>query len=389
MIRVGFTPIGGATWTGGRVYLTNLLRALQRGPQEIQGVVFVGEDAEDAHVEVFSRLPGVEIVRSTGFNQRNSRWRTTATLLGGLNKEAAKAFSDHQIDVVFEAAQFFGYAIGLPTIAWLPDFQHRRLRDNFPLAAYWRRELGFRAQVASGRTIMLSSEDARIDCEHFYPGSRGRTAVVRFAALIDPGEIESDPTTRVSEYDLPRQFLYLPNQFWKHKNHAVVVEALGLLKERGQDVVVAASGNPVDGRGHDQFAVLKRRIRELGIESNFRMLGMIPRAHLISLLRTCTGLINPSFFEGWSTTVEEARAFDVPMILSAIDSHREQMGKRATYFSPYDPKDVAERMSAHFAGFAAPSLPRMISPGNATRVKAFAEDFLDVLSEARNRYRAL
>ena len=388
VIRVGFTPIGGSAWTGGQAYLTNLLRALgSYGACQSHAVIFVGEDVQEGNIEPFSRLPSVEVVRSPAFNERDSRWRTAATLLRGLNKEAAQAFSEQQIDVVFEAAQFFGRALPLPAIAWLPDFQHRRLSGNFSRRAYWRRELGFRAQVASGRTIMLSSEDARRDCELYYPDSAGRTAVVRFAAQIDPRDIESDPTIRVSQYGLPDRFLYLPNQFWKHKNHAVVVEALGLLKSRGHDVVVAASGNPVDGRGHNQFAVLRKRIRDLGIEANFRMLGMIPRLHLISLLRTCTALMNPSLFEGWSTTVEEARAFDVPMLLSAIGPHREQMGDRATYFSPDDPSEAAQKI-AHLAGSSAPSAPRTISAENAGRVRTFAEDFLRVVFGARDRYRA-
>ena len=35
-------------------------------------------------------------------------------------------------------------------------------------------------------------------------------------------------------------------------------------------------------------------------------------------------LLNPSHFEGWSTTVEEARALGVPMLLSDLDVHLEQ-----------------------------------------------------------------
>ena len=42
---------------------------------------------------------------------------------------------------------------------------------------------------------------------------------------------------------LPQRYFYLPNQFWRHKNYQPVIDALGLLKRRGFDAVVAASGS--------------------------------------------------------------------------------------------------------------------------------------------------
>ncbi len=37
-----------------------------------------------------------------------------------------------------------------------------------------------------------------------------------------------------------------------------------------------------------------------------------------------TALINPSQFEGWSTTVEEAKSLGVKMLLSDLEVHKEQ-----------------------------------------------------------------
>ena len=47
----------------------------------------------------------------------------------------------------------------------------------------------------------------------------------------------------------------------------------------------------------------------------------------------CIALINPSFFEGWSTTVEEAKSLGTKMILSNIKLHLEQ-AKNALFFDP-------------------------------------------------------
>src|SRR5690606_17136877 len=127
-------------------------------------------------------------------------------------------------------------------------------------------------------------------------------------------------------YGLPPTYFFLPNQFWSHKNHATVIEALALLKARGRAVTVAASGNPVDPRDPAHFERLTARAAALGVDDLFRPLGLIPYADIALLMRGSAALINPSLFEGWSTTVEEAKATGTPMILSSLDVHREQAG---------------------------------------------------------------
>jgi len=383
-MRVAFTLINSASWTGGYNYLLNLFTAIQNCQAErIKLILFCGEDAVDKDLQPFLGLGNVEIVRSSTFNVRQKTAHLLRALFLGLDAKALQLFRQHQIDAVFENATFYGWRFPIPAIAWLPDFQHRHLREQFGFLAYWRREIGFRVQVASGRTLMLSSEDARKDCETFYPAARGKTAVVRFATPIPNEFIEAIPEKVPQEYLLPPQFIYLPNQFWRHKNHLVVIEALGLLKQQGVDVVVAASGNPRDPRHPGYLDQLQARIAALGLEENFRLLGMIPRRHVISLLRTCVALINPSFFEGWSSTVEEARALGVPMLLSDIAVHREQMGAAATYFDPHDAQDLATKLRNITSSFAQTIPIREFPSHGAENICRFARDFAAVVDRAK------
>ena len=176
-----------------------------------------------------------------------------AALAFGIDRAAAAEFSARRIDLVFEAARFFGWRLPFPTLAWFPDFQHRRLPQLFSPAARWRRDLGFRAQIASGRHIMLSSESALRDCRRFYPGLAGHVSVVRFATEPAPDLLTANPPDVLAHYGLPPKFCYLPNQFWRHKNHQVVVDALTILRKRGCDVVVAATGSAEDPREPHYF----------------------------------------------------------------------------------------------------------------------------------------
>ena len=231
-LRVAFTHISRRLWAGGYNYQRNLFAALDRHcPGQVTPVLFAGERDDADEVTALSSIPAVEIVRSVAFDR--SSLGVAVTLATGLDGAAAAAFAANRIDVVFESARFFGRRLRVPALAWIPDLQHRRLPKMFSPAARWRREIGFRMQIASGRHVVLSSESAARDCRAYYPELGDRASVVRFASQPEAALLAADPVAVVSHYGLPRDYFYLPNQFYRHKNHQVVVDALAILKARG------------------------------------------------------------------------------------------------------------------------------------------------------------
>jgi glycosyltransferase involved in cell wall biosynthesis len=373
-LRVAFTIIPRRIWAGGYNYQSNLFAALNRYRQgEIAPVVFAGEQDDAADLEALARIPGVETAQSAAFDRR--RAGLAAALSLGLDYAAVAEFRERKVDVVFESARFFGWRLPYPAVAWFPDFQHRRLPQLFSPAARWQRELGLRAQIASGRTIMLSSESALRDCQKFYPGVANRATVVRFATQPPPDLLTANPSDVIEHYGLPSKYFYLPNQFWRHKNHQVVIDALTILAKSGVDVVVAASGSTDDPREPKYFDSIMRQVKARGLETSLRYLGMIPLPHVYALLRATAALINPSRFEGWSTTVEEAKSFGVPMILSNLDVHREQTDGGARYFGTDDAAALAEHLSCELQR-PGPDVIRNLLPNLDERVAAFATDFV-------------
>lgn len=342
MTRVAFTLIGGNNWTGGYNYLFNLLSALTKYQADrITPVLFVGEQC-GKEMDSLLAIHGVEVVITLFLNEKRRKTSLLQALGWGRDSGMQKLFKQHRIDLVFESAQFWGWRLGIPAIAWIPDFQHKVLPHLFSRGAWWKREIGFRIQVASGRTIMLSSEDARQDCEHYYPSTRGRTRTVHFA--VPPGQDFSFEHARTiaDSYGLPEQFLFLPNQFWRHKNHLLVLEALAILKQRGKSIVVAASGKQADPRDPGYFPAVMEQLEQHGLQQEFRLLGLIPYAHIGMLMRASAAMLNPSLFEGWSTTVEEARVLGTPMVLSDLSVHKEQMGDQAIYFARNSAPSLAD-----------------------------------------------
>lgn len=381
-LRVAFTYISRKQWAGGYNYQLNLFAALARHcPGRIAPVLFAGVHEASDELVPFSDIPGIDVVVSSAFGRSVGLIDALAT---GIDRKASNAFAAKNIDLVFENARFFGWRLPFPAMAWFPDFQHVRLPQLFSRPARLRRDLGFRVQIASGRSILLSSESALQDYRASYPGRPNRVFVARFATEPSANLLSADASTVLNQYGLPRKFFYLPNQFWRHKNHQAVIDALTVLKKCGANVVVAASGSAEDPREPGYFADMMNQVRERGIEENFRYLGMIPLAHVYALMRVAQALINPSRFEGWSSTVEEAKSFGVPLILSDIDVHREQAGAAARFFGVDDVNALASQLSEVWSGSAL-TVARDLLPGHEQRVAGFAKDIVNAIERAIER----
>ncbi|NKL03201.1 glycosyltransferase [Rhizobium leguminosarum bv. viciae] len=388
MIRIAFTMIGGKSWTGGYNYLLNLVTLLSNDQSRaVAPVMFFGTDVNEDDVTPFVALNSVQVVRSPLFNRSRCLKSLVTSIVTSADWGVRNLFRVHQIDVTFEVAQFFGFNLGVPAIAWIPDFQHRFLPHLFSRVGYWKRDIGFRIQILGKREIMLSSEDSRIACEHFYPSSRGRTHVARFA--VQPKGVIAPSAARAlaDKYELPERYIFLPNQFWQHKNHLLVVEALKILHRRGQEVTIVASGSQCDPRDPSYFPRVRAAIDSSGLSSNFILLGLIPYRDLAPLAVASMALLNPSLFEGWSTTVEEALSWGVPLILSDLDVNREQAGEAAVYFDRYDAHALADALAS-----ATPSSPDIVFERAAKaqavaneRVNRFIADFHSLVQRAANR----
>jgi len=206
---------------------------------------------------------------------------------------------------------------------------------------------------------MVSSDDARRDCEGFFPQSQGSISVVPFAVQLTDDESFHDPTEILAMYGIRSRYFYLPGQLWRHKNHLAIVEALRLLRDRGKEVVVVATGNPKDRRNPSHPGNVFRAVEAAGLESRFRFLGLIPYAHIMPLMRASVALVNPSLFEGWSTTVEEAKALGVPLLLSNLRVHREQALGEVRFFDANSPTDIANVLATAWDDWeAGPNLER-------------------------------
>ncbi|NEQ25188.1 MAG: glycosyltransferase family 4 protein, partial [Microcoleus sp. SIO2G3] len=95
-------------------------------------------------------------------------------------------------------------------------------------------------------------------------------------------------------------------------------------------------------------------------------------------------VLQPSFFEGWSTTVEEAKSLGKRMILSAFSVHREQNPPQSVFFNPHEPQSLADALVRAFEeNKPGPDyeLEQLTRQQLSTRTKEFGRVFIEVVKE--------
>jgi len=388
-MRVAFTPFVDPNWTGGLQYLRNLFSALAELPgRPIKPVLFLPPSGSPSSLRLLRPLLLQDpIVVPAWARARNVR--LLAATLTGEDRASECAFRAAGIDLVFENDVWFGRGFGLPTLAWIADFQHCHLPHMFSRTQRFMRTAKYRAYCTHASWVMVSSADGLRDCVRFFPSAGARTTAVPFAVELPPNPFESDALAVAASYGLPQKFFYLPAQMWRHKNHARLVDALRLLKARGEHVVIAASGNAADAFRPDYPGQVLQTVEREGLQGSFRFLGHIPYAHIMPLMRASAAVINPSLFEGWSTTVEESKALGVPLVLSGLRVHREQAPSGTRFFDPDLTEDMAAVIGAAWHELVPGPRPLVeqeaVSAYRLRRHK-FATEFMDVARRAVARH---
>lgn len=95
-------------------------------------------------------------------------------------------------------------------------------------------------------------------------------------------------------------------------------------------------------------------------------------------MRHAVSIINPSFFEGWSTTVEEAKSLGKNLILSNIGVHKEQAAPGARYFNKDSPEELAVMMEENWSNSSGGpdwELERTAKALLPERVRQFGNDY--------------
>ena len=339
MIRVGIVFMLNDNWLGGINYYRNLINAVYCTPdRQIEFVIIT--DSDVAKLKDFQHL---EIIKTQLFERFSVAWflRKISIKLFKNDFLLSQLLRKNNINVLSHSG-WLSKSSKIPTVGWIPDFQHIHLPKFFTENELKLRDKAFSEICNFCTKVIVSSNDALKDLQAFAPNAANKAIVMQFAVPPKKPNTKLIPLDVLkSRYNFDEPFYLLPNQFWAHKNHKIVIEALAILKKQNYKITVLATGNTSDHRQPNFFSSLEKLIESSDVKDDFKVLGMIPQNDLEVLFHYACAIINPSLFEGWSTTVEEAKTLGKKVILSDIAIHREQKPRFGAYFEPNDANKLA------------------------------------------------
>jgi len=333
---------------GAYTFQETILAGLLRSPSGHRFTVFTYEDVTPylGH----DRVGFIQLRREpppSGWLSKGKRLRELLrTLAGGLpvgpRPEAlCEAASRAKIDIVWFPTQVYEF-VDIPYIFTVWDLQHR-LQPYFPEvsvtgSSFDQREKNLAHAIPRASFVVTSNPAALEEVHLFYRVPRDRIRLLpqpasHFVFREDHREADLQLVPETP-------FLFYPAQFWPHKNHVVLLEALNILKkEHGISLMAVFAGADMGNRAYvEQYA------EKLGLSGQLRFLGFVPEATLVALYRKAFALVFPSFFGPENMPPLEAFALGCPVVASAVSGSEFQLKDAALLFDPKDERALVRHI---------------------------------------------
>jgi len=291
------------------------------------------------------------------------------------------------------------FETGIPYVMAIHDLQHR-LQPEFPEVSangeWERREYLFRNGTRYATLLLAMSEVGKEEILDFY-GEYGVTpdrvkVLPQLPACYLAVDVSASEEQRVrTTYRLPERYLFYPAQFWPHKNHAHIVQALGLLKQEHRlKVPIVFCGSYTGAIRERTFHEVMSLACELGIEDQIHYLGYVLDEDMSGLYAGAVALVMPTFFGPTNIPPLEAWAFGCPVLTSDIRGLREQAGDAAILVDPRSVEAIADGI---YQLWTDENLCRTLVDRGRQRLGSYTpEDYrqrlIEILEEAKARVRA-
>lgn len=290
----------------------------------------------EEHKDIFSDLQKIELICC-----KNDRLNPLRLLY---------LVKKNKVDVLFPMGTRLDF-MGIKTISWIADMQHIYLKEFFEKKEIRSREKKFRSLSKRNKHVILSSNICKEDFYKFYSPQIGCVVeVMPFVSYITPFIAEEDADNDkecLIRYGLwGKKYACVMNQFWQHKNHVVVINAIEKIISSGNedDFIYVFTGRIEDYRSKEYITLIKSLLEKEEIRKKILVLGFLPRNEQLTIMRYAQYVIQPSLFEGWGTVLEDAKVLDKTVLLSDIPIHREQKNENCIFFDPYNADMLAAVM---------------------------------------------
>ena len=215
----------------------------------------------------------------------------------------------------------------------LPQFPETGLGGNFELREYF-----LKKTVIKSFRIICDSEITKNNISKIYGVDESRILALGLPLNIDK-EILDNKSIFQNEKNA-RYFLYLAN-FWKHKNHLVLIQAFKIFLNYYTDTKLLFVGS--DKGNLDSIC---EQIERLGIEEYVEIIGYVNESDKYKYLFNSVAILMPTFLGPTNYPIYEGILMGKKVIASNIHSKSsiQESDSQICFLNPLEPDDWAREM---------------------------------------------
>ncbi len=239
--------------------------------------------------------------------------------------------------VIFPSQDAISYEVDVESLSTVHDLMHRYEPDfdEYKGQEYINRENHYRAMCRKVSGVLVDSNLGKKHVCDSYNIDPNRVFVLPF---VPPSYIfKGDHVDVFRKYNLPKQYVFYPAQFWEHKNHVNLLLAIRILKDEYKYLITLV----LVGSKKNYFDTVVNTISKLEIEAEVKILGYVDNADIVALYRnalvtTFVSLIGPT-----NIPPMEALALGSPLVCSNAYAMPEQVGDGGILVDPKSPVEIA------------------------------------------------
>lgn len=256
-------------------------------------------------------------------------------------RKASSFLQDTKIELLFcpfTAPTY--YEPNIPTVCTIYDLQYKTYPAFFTIEEVNHRNHTFVEACRKASMLTAISEYSRqsaITHGQINP-EKIRTIHLKMAHRILPKTHEHTEILERLNLKAQQYFLY-PANFWKHKNHEMLLTAFGIACQNKfmPEIKLVCTGAAVE-----RLSWLQKAAESMNLSERVLFPGFLTHTELATLMANSKGVIFPSLYEGFGLPIIEAMAAGVPVACSNLTALPEIAGEAALLFNPRIPTELAE-----------------------------------------------
>ena len=226
------------------------------------------------------------------------------------------------------------------TTVW--DLAHRDTPE-FPEVRTFRKfeglEILYTQSLKKSIGIITDSNKGKINIIKRYGIDKNRVYAVSYLPSKDSNNTNSIAVKK--KYGIEENYIYYPAQFWSHKNHVYIIDAISLLKKENINITAVFSGS---NQGNLNYVL--EYAKNIGVRNHIEYLGYVPGEDIYSLYKQALALVMPTYFGPTNIPPLEAFSIGVPVIYSDLPDLKEQVGDAALLCDLNNPESLANHIKS-------------------------------------------